>query len=488
MNKALLLVEESVALARKAADMPSLAFSSGGLGFSYQVLGEWDKSEQYYKQVSSISQKLNDFQSSIWNYWCHGWLHFDKGEYVKARENYEKMYEIYEKAGEKYAKMDDSQFLIWTYIELGEIEKANNLIDSLQKFALEVKDKRLIAGADALRAMLFRAQKKWEESIEFFEKSLSEYEAINARQWYIYFFAKFFLCEYARVHLERDQEGDREKANNLLNQALEIFQKLDAKKDIEKVKSKMIYVETGRQIISEPKPTAEVSKVVPPDRIATGHTDLDNLLLGGIPKNYAVILSSPSCDERTLLIKKFLETGAKKGEATFYVTIDPGEAKTLTEEFQSNFYLFICNPQADAIIESLPNVFKLKGVENLNDISIALTSAIRKLDMSLKGPRRACIEIISDVLLQHHAVQTRRWLSALIPELRSKNFTTLAVIDLQMHPPQESHAILNLFEGEINLYEKETEKGLEKFLKIKKMTNQKYLENELPLRKEELQK
>jgi hypothetical protein len=55
----------------------------------------------------------------------------------------------------------------------------------------------------------------------------------------------------------------------------------------------------------------------------------------------------------------------------------------------------------------------------------------------------------------------------------------------QMHPLQELQAILDLFDGEINVYEKETEKGLQKFLKIRKMSNQKYLENELPLKKEE---
>jgi hypothetical protein len=44
-----------------------------------------------------------------------------------------------------------------------------------------------------------------------------------------------FLCEYARVYLERNQDGDREKAHNLLNQALEIFQKMGAKKEIEKI-------------------------------------------------------------------------------------------------------------------------------------------------------------------------------------------------------------------------------------------------------------
>ena len=39
-------------------------------------------------------------------------------------------------------------------------------------------------------------------------------------------------------------------------------------------------------------------------------------------------------------------------------------------------------------------------------------------------------------------------------------------------------------EGEINIYDKETKEGLKKHLKIKKMTSQKYSENELPLRKE----
>jgi len=160
--------------------------------------------------------------------------------------------------------------------------------------------------------------------------------------------------------------------------------------------------------------------------------------------------------------------------------MDPGVVKPLAEEFQSSFYLFICNPQADAIIKDLPNVFKLNGIENLTELGIALTSAIHKLDSSQKAPRRICIGLISDVLLQHRIVQTRRWLTALIPELKSAGFTTLAVIDPQIHPPEELHAILGLFEGEINIYDK----GAEQFLKIKRMSNQEYLEDELPLTRE----
>jgi CBS domain-containing protein/KaiC/GvpD/RAD55 family RecA-like ATPase len=239
--------------------------------------------------------------------------------------------------------------------------------------------------------------------------------------------------------------------------------------------------ESGRKMVLEPEPVEpEVSKVVLPGRITTGYRNLNNLLLGGIPESYAVILTSPSCDERDLLIEKFLETGAKRGEVTFYVTINPIEMKTLTEEFQSHFYLFICNPQTDAIMKSFLNVFELRGVENLTNINIALSSAFRTLDDSMKGPRRVCIEIIPDVLLQHGAVQTRRWLNALIPELRSKGFTTLAVMDPMMHPRQEVRAILGLFEGEINIYKK----GLTRFLKIKKMRSREYSKSELPLQEE----
>jgi hypothetical protein len=194
------------------------------------------------------------------------------------------------------------------------------------------------------------------------------------------------------------------------------------------------------------------------------------------------MLASPSCDEEDLLVKSFLEKGARNGEVTFYITIDPGEAKALAEEFPSNFYLLLCNPQADAIVGDLPNVFKLSGVDNLTNINVALTSAIRRIN-DVRNQRRICIEIIPDVLLQHHVTQTRRWLAALIPELRSAGFTTLAVMDPEMHPSQEVRAVLDLFDGEINIYEKETEKGSAKYLKIKNMTGQKYLENEVLLTK-----
>jgi adenylate cyclase len=474
LSKAKAGQEEALALSKRTGTKYMTSIILLGLGEAYRMSGEWEKSEQYRREASDTSRGQDEWNLTASGHENLGLLYLDKGEYVKAKESFEEVLKVWEKAGGKPGNVIGTRFLCWTLIELGELEKAQNLLDNFQSFALETEAAAAFVLPIGLRAMFLRAQKKLDESVELFEKALRECESLKANIWDAYCFARLVLCEYARACLERNAEGDKEKARDLLNQALEMFQKMGAKKDIEKVEAKLLYIETGK-VAPVPKPT---------ELVATGYEDLDKLLCGGIPQNYAVVLASPSCDERDTLVKNFLETGSKNGEVTFYVTIDPGLAKNLANEFQSNFYLFVCNPQADAIVREAPNIFKLKGVENLTDINIALTSASRKLDLSVKGTRRICIGLISDLLLQHHAVQTRRWLTGLISELRSNGFTTLAVMDPEMHPTQEVRAVLDLFEGQIDIYEKETEKGLQKFLKIKKMSNHEYLDSELLLKKQ----
>ncbi len=56
----------------------------------------------------------------------------------------------------------------------------------------------------------------------------------------------------------------------------------------------------------------------------------------------------------------------------------------------------------------------------------------------------------------------------------------------QMHPSEEAQAILDLFEGEISIYEKKGEKEAGKWLRIKRMVGQKYLEIESSLSKAKL--
>lgn len=51
-----------------------------------------------------------------------------------------------------------------------------------------------------------------------------------------------------------------------------------------------------------------------------------------------------------------------------------------------------------------------------------------------------------------------------------------------MHAPEEAQAVLDLFDGEIEVYEKDTKK----LLRIKKMYGQNYISDDLPLSKDRL--
>ncbi|MGW8289343.1 MAG: hypothetical protein ACWGNP_03630, partial [Candidatus Bathyarchaeia archaeon] len=57
------------------------------------------------------------------------------------------------------------------------------------------------------------------------------------------------------------------------------------------------------------------------DRVSTGTQELDSLLLGGIPNEYAVVLSSSPCDKRELIVNNFLTAEIKEG-ISFYVTTE----------------------------------------------------------------------------------------------------------------------------------------------------------------------
>jgi len=237
IGKALPLVEENLALARKAGQLSNISYGLTTFGYVHFVLGEYDKAEQYFQESWSIAERSKNFQQMSVSMAAFGWMCLSKEEYAKAAEWLERLSVHMKKAGAEteFSEQPYASWLISAYIELGEIEKANNQIDILRKSALKVTDDYLVVASNALEAMVLRAQKKWDESIKLFEKALEQWRALDLGGWHRYFFARMVLFEYARVYLERDQEGDRERAHSLLNQALEIFEKIGAKKDIEKV-------------------------------------------------------------------------------------------------------------------------------------------------------------------------------------------------------------------------------------------------------------
>ena len=221
-----------------------------------------------------------------------------------------------------------------------------------------------------------------------------------------------------------------------------------------------------------------VQEVIMEDRVSTGTEELDSLLLGGIPAEYAVVLSGPPSDEREMLVKNFLNAGADEG-ITFYVSTEISNLQDLLKN--PNFYLFLCNPKPKTEVPDLPNVYKLQSKADITNLGIALTKAIRRIDQSVTQ-KRICIEILSDVLVKHGTNTTREWISSLITDLGAKGFTILAVMDPEMHPSDQSKAILNLFDGEICLLQSNDPLDCKKSIQVKKLRNQDYIKNPISLR------
>jgi len=222
----------------------------------------------------------------------------------------------------------------------------------------------------------------------------------------------------------------------------------------------------------------KVEEVIIEDRISTGTQELDSLLLGGIPKDYAVVLSGSPCDERELMTKNFLETGTEEG-ITFCITT---EAVGLEELLQKpNFYLFLCNPKPKTPVADLPNVYRLQGKADITNLGIALTKAMRNIEQSATK-KRICVEILSDSLMIHGPKTTREWISGLITDFVAKGFTILAVIDPTMHSSEQANAVINLFDGEISIIQSDDPLDCKKSIHVKKLRNQDYIKNPICLR------
>ena len=105
-----------------------------------------------------------------------------------------------------------------------------------------------------------------------------------------------------------------------------------------------------------------------------------------------------------MLLANVIKSCVSSGYSVFFVSRDLSRTRDLANRFKENFYAF--NPQADKISEHYENIFKIPGVQNLNDINISLAKATES--MMSKSPKKLLImDILSDVLLEHKSLTTR---------------------------------------------------------------------------------
>jgi KaiC/GvpD/RAD55 family RecA-like ATPase len=216
--------------------------------------------------------------------------------------------------------------------------------------------------------------------------------------------------------------------------------------------------------------------------IPTGIQELDDILYGGIPSGYSILLTSPPLDEKDLLLETFLLQGLKQGETILLIsTMLKEKSSRFVENNQDKFYLILISPWADNIIQDMPNILKFHSLDDLTQLNISLKVFLREIMEKGDTINRVVLEPLSEALLMHETRVVRRWLRDLLTMFNQLNATTLSILDPGMHSTGESRIITDLFNGHFDIEEKRVENTTKKILNVKRLYNKKYQKKDLEI-------
>jgi TolB-like protein/Tfp pilus assembly protein PilF len=182
-----------------------------------------------------------------------------------------------------------------------------------------------------------------------------------------------------------------------------------------------------------------------------------------------VVLNAPAGDEAPILLRNFLKTE----QPSLLICRNLSSAQVIVPDAAGGTACLICS---DKPVSPAGGILPGKGIENLTDLNLQINEALAAIQ-----PKRLALDILSDILLRHKALQTRKWLNELLERLRSRGITTLAILNPYMHSPEETQAVADLFDGNVEMFEKESEGGTRKYLRIKWMHGIETAEKEFPL-------
>ncbi len=219
------------------------------------------------------------------------------------------------------------------------------------------------------------------------------------------------------------------------------------------------------------KDSGKSPSTAPRRQVSSGYDRLDRALQGGFPAGSAVILSASASAEVPILLRKFLSVTPQGNKQHLVICKSLASGQAIAPTESDNITFVVCG-------ETVPlskNVVR-GSISNLTDLNLQLSEAFKAGETS-----RVAIDIVSDVLLRHKALQTRKWLGELLSRLRSHEVTILALVNPYMHPREEVEAVLDLFDGGLEVVETDIGGARRKLLRVRWMHGIEISETEFPL-------
>jgi KaiC/GvpD/RAD55 family RecA-like ATPase len=233
------------------------------------------------------------------------------------------------------------------------------------------------------------------------------------------------------------------------------------------------------------EPLAQISQPAA-NVFSTGYYELDSLLAGGLPKGHAILLLSPRCDERDLLLLKVIVSALSRRVPTVYLSNDPSKIEDLASTYREDFYAL--SPQGAKILSPPANLYKISNIDSLGDLDLAFTKILETRAKHGTGDRLLVVDLLtySHIFLVDTGTTARKWFSDFLAKRKGEDFTVLAFLNPRVTSNEETQTLIDVFDGVIEIYEKELRGKSRRFLVIRRMYGHRHSESELMLDKDKL--
>jgi predicted ATPase len=206
-------------------------------------LGEWNKAETELVQLSEYSEELR--RPTLKHLWVNpaiGFLYLERSDFAMAKTHLREAAAFCQASGDNPPELLCRALLVQVACKAGEVkEAAAHLGRAREIFSMSPDWYGLAGEVHLAEGVLATAQQRWPDAEAAFQKAV----AIN-HQYHLPYYEARSLLEWGEMYLSRGAASstptsrgptgqDREKGMQLLDQALAIFQRIQAKKMVEKV-------------------------------------------------------------------------------------------------------------------------------------------------------------------------------------------------------------------------------------------------------------
>jgi DNA-binding winged helix-turn-helix (wHTH) protein/tetratricopeptide (TPR) repeat protein len=192
-------------------------------------LGDWE-------ECSSELSKWQDWPSPVarpLTAWVSGWLCLEKADLAGAKAQLSEAVTLCKARGEKTLAVVPLALLSQVASKAGELEEAAVHLRRAQEITSGSEDWCGLTGEVLLaEGILAAAKKRWQEANTAFQKAVEVH-----RRYRVSYYEARALFEWAEMHVSRNGRDDRKRASVLLDQSLNIFEKIQAKKMMQKVQA-----------------------------------------------------------------------------------------------------------------------------------------------------------------------------------------------------------------------------------------------------------